>query len=233
MSKDKERLVDPDLQEIRQELIRMGLEVEGMLTQAIRGLTERVLTDIQEVPERDRIVDELEKRIHERCITILARHQSAAIDLRFVVSVIRVIGQLERIGDSSKNIAASAEILVRQPELKPYVDLPRMARIAGQMIRDSLDSFLQKDSDRAREVCQRDDEIDQLYDQCFRELLTFMAEDMSAITRGLHLLLVARNLERIADHATNIAEDTVYYIEARDIRHTPEGTGQGPTGLPG
>ena len=229
----KERLVDSDLQDIRQELIRMGLEVEEMLAQVMRGLTERSLADALAIPGRDRMVDDLEKRIHERCMSILVRHQPAAIDLRFLVSVIRLIGELERIGDSTKNIAASVEVLNQEPALKPYIDLPQMARIAGEMVRDSLDAFLKKDADRARAVCRRDDDMDRLYHQCFRELLTFMAEDLRAVTRGLHLLLVARNLERIADHATNIAEDAIYYLEARDIRHTPEGTGEGPTGIPG
>ena len=228
-----ERLVDPDLHEVRRELIRMGLEVEGMLTQVMRGLTERSLGDLLEIPERDRVVDQLEKQIHERCMSVLVRHQPAAVDLRFLVSVIRLIGQLERVGDSTKNIAASAELLIREPPLKPYIDLPEMARIAGEMVHDGLDSFLQRDAERARAVCSRDDQMDELYQQCFRELLTFMAEDLKAVTRGLHLLLIARNLERIADHATNICEDAVYYIEARDIRHTPEATGQGPTGIPG
>ena len=229
----KERLVDSDLKAVRCELIRMGLEVEEMLAQVMRGLIERSLSDLLEIPERDHVIDQLEKDIHERCVNILARHQPAAIDLRFLVSVLRLIGQLERIGDSTKNIAASAQLLIREPPLKPYIDLPNMAQIAGEMVHEGLDAFLQKDGDRARAVCHRDNEMDQLYHQCFRELLTFMAQDLKAVSRGLHLLLIARNLERIADHATNISEDAIYYLEARDIRHTPEATGAGPTGIPG
>ncbi len=132
----------------------------------------------------------------------------------------KIATDLERMGDSAVNIAQATEALNREPPLKPYIDLPRLPRIAQEMVRDALDSLVNRDTAAALAVCRRDDEVDSLYKQLFRELLTYMMEDPRNITRALHLLLVARNYERIADHATNIAEDVIFYVEGRDIRHT-------------
>jgi phosphate transport system protein len=131
----------------------------------------------------------------------------------------KIVNDLERVADSAVNIAQSVLVLNEEPQLKPYVDLPRLSDLVRQMVRDSLDAFVRRDARLAVSVCRRDDEIDALYKQLFRELLTFMIEDPKAVSRALHLLLIARNLERIADHATNISEDVVYYVEGRDIRH--------------
>ena len=158
----------------------MGLEVEEMVAQAMRGLTERSLADLLAIPERDHTVDDLEKQIHERCMTILVRHQLAATDLRFLVSIIRLIGELERVGDSTKNIAASAQELIKEARLKPYIDLPHMARIAGEMVHASLDSFLNRDAEKARAVCLRDNELDELY----QRLEALLAEGKRPTTDG-------------------------------------------------
>lgn len=217
-----ERHIDTSYQEIRDNLARMATEVEDMLSQAMSALTTRNNDDAQAVPERDHHVDDLEKQIDAQCIAIMARQQPTAADLRLLITVMRIVNDLERIGDCSKNIAQAALLLNAEPQLKPYIDLPKMAEICAAMVRWSLDAFLQDDADLARDVRSRDDEIDELYEQIFRELLTFMMEDPKTVTRSLHLLLVASDLERIADHATNIGEDVIYYLEGKDIRHTPE-----------
>ena len=131
----------------------------------------------------------------------------------------KINSDLERIGDSAVNIAQSVEQLADQPPLKPYIDLPHLSRLVQEMVRESLDALVRRDSELAQAVCRRDDEVDALYKQIFRELLTFMIEDPKTVSRALHLLLISRNLERIADHATNIGEDVIYFVEGRDVRH--------------
>lgn len=220
-----ERHIDQDLEDIRQNLLRMGADAGEMAGLAIKALIDRDSDTAALIIERDRALDALEKKIDEDCHSILALHQPTAGDLRFLISVIRITGELERIGDCSKNICESVIELNGEPPIKPYVDLPEMSRIAGEMLRESLDAFARRDASLARDVCRRDNDIDLLYEQVFRELLTFMIEKPHTVSRALHVLLVAQQLERIADHATNVAEAVVYYEEARDIRHTPEGTG--------
>jgi phosphate transport system protein len=163
-------------------------------------------------------VDRLEKELDEACHLVLALQQPTAIDLRFLVAVMKISTDLERMGDSAVNVAQAVEILNQEPPLKPYIDLPRLAIITQEMVRDSLDSFVRRDARAAFEVCRRDDEVDALYRQLFRELLTYMIEDPRTVTRALHLLLIARNYERVADHATNIGEDVSL---RRRPRHPP------------
>jgi phosphate transport system protein len=142
-----------------------------------------------------------------------------ATDLRFITSAMRINSELERIGDLAVNITQCVEVLIKQPQLKPYIDLPRMADLTQKMVKDSLDAFIKNDADLARSVLHSDDQVDALKDQIFRELLTFMMSDHSTISRALELILVSRHLERIADHATNIAEDVIYLVQGKDIRH--------------
>jgi len=215
-----ERHLDQELDRIRQRLLRMGGLVEGMLAGAMQSLIDRDTTHAEAVVRADSDVDTLEKEIDEGCYSVLALQQPTAGDLRFLVAVMKMTSDLERMGDSAVNIAQAVEVLNQEPPLKPYIDLPRLAQIVGQMVRDSLDSFVQRDSTKALAVCRRDDQVDGLYKQLFRELVSFMIEDPKTVTRALHLLLVARNFERIADHATNVAEDVIYYVEGRDIRHS-------------
>ena len=224
-----ERTLDHHLDEIRQDLLRMGGLVEEMIAGAMQALIDRDTVHAQAVIDMDRQVDLLELKIDEACNASIVRYQPAAVDLRFLVSVMKGANDLERMGDSAVNIAQAVEVLNQEPPLKPYIDLPRLSQLVRRMVQDSLDSFVQKDVAKAVDVCRRDDEVDGFYKQLFRELVTYMLEDPKNITRALHLLLVARNFERIADHATNIAEDVVYYVEGRDIRHggvAPTAAGQ-------
>lgn len=215
-----ERQVHQHLAEIRQSLLQMAGLVEAMIADAMRSLLERDDALAARVIEGDRDVDLAEVRIDDECRRVLATQQPTAVDLRLLVAVMKIVGELERIGDSAVNMAQGAQILNQEPPLKPYIDLPRLAELVRGMVRDSLDSLVNRSSDLALEVCARDDEVDGLYHQLFRELLTFMMEDPKTVSRALQILLMARNLERIADHATNVAEDVVYYVEGRDIRHS-------------
>ncbi len=214
-----ERHLDQDLNRVRQMLLKMGGMVEGMVADATRALVDRNTALAREVIQRDHEVDRLEMDIDETCHILLSRMQPTAIDLRFLVAVMKINNDLERIGDSAVNIAQSAEQINDQPPLKPYIDLPLLSQLVQTMVRESLDAFVQRDTALAISVCQGDDAVDGLYKQLFRELLTYMIEDPKTVSRALHLLLISRNLERIADHATNIAEDVIYFVSGRDIRH--------------
>jgi phosphate transport system protein len=215
-----ERRLDQDLDRVRQTLLKMGGVVEGMIAKATQALLERDTPLCAEVIETDNEVDHLEIEIDEICHLILGTKQPTAGDLRFLVAVMKINSDLERMGDSAVNIAQGVEQLNEQPPLKPYIDLPHLSQLVQAMVRKSLDAFVNRDVDLATEVCRSDDAVDGLYKQIFRELLTYMIEDPKTVSRALHLLLISRNMERIADHATNIAEDVIYYVEGRDIRHS-------------
>jgi len=218
-----ERHRDQELDRIRQALLRMGGLVERMISEAMTALVERDNERAGAVVRTDSVVDELEKEIDGLCHRMLALQQPTAGDLRFLVSTMKISNDLERMGDSAVNVAQAVEILNAEPPLKPYIDLPRLAELTQGMVRDALDSFVRKDARQALEVCRRDDQVDALYKQLFRELVTYMIEDPKNITRALHLLLIARNYERIADHATNVGEDVIFFVEGRDIRHQAHG----------
>ena len=158
--------------------------------------------------------------IDEKCVELLALHQPTAIDLRFITTTLKIVTDLERIGDQAVNIAQRALELNREPQLKPYVDLPRMAEKAQRMVKESLDAFVSRDTELARKVRGEDAEVDGLKEQIFRELLTFMMEDPKTIPRAIRLILISRFLERTADHATNIAEMVIYMVESKMVRHT-------------
>jgi phosphate transport system protein len=217
-----ERHRDQDLELIRKTLLRMGGLVERQIREAMQALVERDTTRADAVIRADDEVDQLQKDIDSHCSRVLALQQPMATDLRFLVATMKIATDLERMGDSAVNVAQAVEVLNQEPPLKPYIDLPRLAQITQEMVRDSLDSFVRRDARAALDVCKRDDEVDGLYKQLFRELVTYMIEDPKNITRALHLLLVARNYERIADHATNVGEDVVFFVEGRDIRHSDE-----------
>lgn len=216
-----ERHRDQDLDRIRQTLLRMGGLVERMISEAMRALIDRDPERAATVLRTDDEVDGLQVEIDGLCNRMLALQQPTAVDLRFLVAIIKIATDLERMGDSAVNVAQAVEVLNQEPPLKPYIDLPRLAELTQGMVRDALDSFVRRDASAAVDVCRRDDRVDGLYKQLFRELVSYMAEDPRNITRALHLLLVARNFERIADHATNVAEDVVFLVEGRDIRHAP------------
>jgi len=213
---------EEDLRTLKNRLLSMGALVEERVRQAVQGLMERRTELAEEVIAGDQEVNDLQIEIDDRCLKLLALQQPMASDLRLITAAMKINADLERIGDQAVNIAENAAQLLSHPPLKPLLDLPRMADIAKQMTRDSLDAFVRRDSALARQVLKRDDEVDQLKDQNFRVLLTYMMADPGTIERALALILVSRNLERIADHATNIAEDVIFLVEGKDVRHHHE-----------
>ena len=209
-----------ELDALKQTLLAMGGLVEDQIRRVMRALIDRDSQLAQEVIERDRQVNAWDVEIDEKCVELLALHQPTAIDLRFITTTLKIVTDLERIGDQAVNIAQRALELNREPQLKPYVDLPRMAEKAQRMVKESLDAFVSRDTALAREVCAEDSEVDALREQVFRELLTFMMEDPRTIPRAIRLILISRFLERVADHATNIAEMVIYMVESKMVRHT-------------
>jgi phosphate transport system protein len=209
-----------ELESLKQTLLAMGGLVEDQIRRVMRALLERNDALAQEVIERDRQVNAYDVDVDEQCVELLALHQPAAVDLRFITTAMKIVTDLERIGDQAVNIAQRALDLNREPQLKPYIDLPRMAELAQKMVKESLDAFVARDTDLARRVCAADAEVDALKEQIFRELLTFMMEDARTISRAIRLILISRFLERVADHATNIAEMVIYLVEGKLVRHT-------------
>lgn len=211
---------DADLNEIRSRLLEMGGKVEKMITDAMKALVERDSELAVQTIEYDHEINRLEVEIDERCLEVLALRQPTASDLRFITLALKIVTDLERIGDQCRNIAKRAQELNDQPPLKPYVDLPRMAVIAAVMVTEALDAFVRRDDEAAYAVCRRDSEVDRFYEQIQRELLTFMIEDATTITRAIKITAIAKCLERIADHATNVAEMVIFMVKGKDIRHT-------------
>ena len=214
-----ERHFEQEIEALKEQLLVMGGRVESAIQKAIRGLERRDASLASDVLRDDLVIDQQELDIEERCLRLLALQQPLARDLRFITAALKISNDLERIGDHAVNIAGSAQRLVAEPPLKPLVDIPRMELLATGMLRDALDAFVRRDAPAARKLVLRDDEVDQLNRQVFRELMSFMIEDPRTITRALDLVLVARNLERVADLATNIAEEVVFIAEARIIKH--------------
>ncbi len=209
-----------ELDTLKQTLLAMGGLVEDQIRRVMRALIDRDGDLAQEVIDRDRQVNAYDVEIDEKCVELLALHQPTAGDLRFITTTLKIVTDIERIGDQAVNIAQRALELGREPQLKPYVDLPRMAEKAQRMVKESLDAFVSRDTALAREVCGEDSAVDALREQVFRELLTFMMEDPRTIPRAIRLILISRFLERVADHATNIAEMVIYMVESKMVRHT-------------
>ena len=210
---------EDELQALKNRLLAMGALVEDRVHRAVRSLIDRRMEEADEVIASDQEVNELHIELDDRCLKLLATQTPLASDLRLITSAMKINSDLERIGDQAVNIAENVVKILPHPPLKPLIDIPRMAEIAEKMTRDALDSFVRKDPVLARDVLRRDDEVDQLKDQVFRELLTYMMADPGTIQRALSLILISRNIERIADHATNIAEDVIFLVEAKDVRH--------------
>src|SRR5574341_203455 len=213
------RHFEGDLGLIREKLILMASLAVSNIELSIKTLVERDDKFVSEIYTQEGKINSMQIEIDNNCEESIARHQPMAKDLRLLVSALKISQELERIGDQAANITQSALELIRQPSLKPLIDIPRMAEMVQRMVKDALDSFIKEDSRLAREVLVRDDRVDDYKDQIFRELLTFMLQDVSTISRALQLILISRHLERIADHSTNIAEDVVYLVEGKDIRH--------------
>ena len=224
-----ERHFEQDLVALKEQLLLMGGRAESVVQKSIRALERRDAALANEVFADDHAIDRNEIDIEERCIRLLALQQPLARDLRFITAALKISNDLERVGDHAVNIAGSALRLAAEPELKPLVDIPRMEELATAMLREALDDFVRQDSESARKLVRRDDEVDNLNRQVFRELITYMVEDPKTISRALELILVARNLERVADLATNIAEEVVFIAEARIIKHHAEDADFGRT----
>ena len=214
-------IVEEKLNELKQKLLVMADIAKGMVTKSVRALTERNEAFAKEVVDIDENkVNNLEIEIEENAISLIALYQPEASHLRTVMMIVKINNDLERIGDHAENIAESVMTwLISKPSVKPLIDLPRMAEGATKMLSDSIDAFIRGDAELARNVCRRDSDIDSLQDQITRELITYMISDSKTIDRALALILVARNLERIADLATNLAEDVIYIVKGEVIKH--------------
>jgi phosphate transport system protein len=215
------REYERELQEIRDGLLYLGVLTERALERGAQALLERNSVLAEEIIREDEQIDRLDVDLEEKCIRLLALRQPAARDLRFITTAIKITGHLERIGDMAANIAEKVLILNDLPQIKPYVDLPRMVEISRGMIRKSLDAMVREDIELAKKVREEDAVIDQLNDQVFRELLTFMMEDPRKIQVCLYIMQISKSLERIADHAEGVADMVIYMVTGKSIRHKP------------
>ncbi|MDX1814961.1 MAG: phosphate signaling complex protein PhoU [Thermodesulfobacteriota bacterium] len=208
-----------ELNHLKEMVLRMGGLVEKMTHDSVRALVERKREMFPEVQEMEKQVNQLHMDIDEMALGMIALRQPTATDLRFITAAMKINTDLERIGDQAINIVEQAEELLSVPPVKPLIDIPRMAGIAEEMLKDALDAFVRGDVESAYRTIEKDDAVDQLKDQVFRELLTFMMADASTIARSMDLILVSRHLERVADHATNICEDVIFMVKGKDVRH--------------
>jgi phosphate transport system protein len=208
-----------ELETLKENLLKMATLVEEAIHDAVQSLVKRDSDLAHKTMEKEDRVNRLEISIDETCLKLLALRQPMAVDLRFITSAMKIVTDLERMGDQAVNICERAISLNQEPQIKPYIDIPRIAEITQSMVKDVLDAFVNRDVKLARSVCERDDMVDRLNDQVFRELLTYMMSDPKTITRAVHLMIVCRCLERIADHATNIAEDVIFMVDALVIKH--------------
>jgi phosphate transport system protein len=211
-----------ELEDLQKELLAMAGLVELAVHESVQSLTQRDSARAQQVLLNEARINQMEIRIDEMATRLLATQQPMARDLRVLTVAIKINSDLERMGDLAVNIVERALSLITQPPVKPLVDIPRMAHLAESMVRNSLDSFVKRDAELARSVLLSDDAVDDLRDTIEDDLVEFMQQDPSTIARALNLILVARNLERIADHATNIAEDALFLIQGVDVRHHAE-----------
>ncbi len=210
---------DKELREVKEGLIYLGALVEKAIELATEALVDRNTELARKVVCDDNVIDQLDVEIEEKCIRMLALRQPTAKDLRFITTAIKINGHLERIGDMAANIAEKSIILSEEPPMKPYIDIPRMAEIARRMIKESLDALVKEDTDLARKVRMEDETMDNLNEQIFRELLTFMLEDPKKIHRALIIMQISKRLERISDHAVGIADMVMYMVTGKIIRH--------------
>ena len=214
-----QRRFDEELAELKQKILRMGSLVESQIRQALKALVDRDDDLAKQVIENDRQVNTMDVAVDEACLELLALQQPAARDLRFITTAMKISTELERMSDLAENICERAIELNKEPQLKPYIDIPLMAEHATKMVGEALDAFVRRDSGLARKVLDEDDYIDELNEQIFRELLLFMMENPKTISRAIRLSFISKYIERIADHATNVAELVVYMVEGKIIRH--------------
>lgn len=208
-----------ELEQLKARLLEMGGLAEEQVRLAVKGLVDRDLGLIDRVMVGDGSLNALHIEIDQRCFTLLALYQPMAVDLRSIVAAVKINTDLERVGDLAINIVEAARQYVQHAPVKKLIDIPRMATIAQTMLRDALDAFVRRDTAMAQGVLDQDDLLDELKTQIFRELITYMLQDPSTIEPALDLILISRHLERIGDHATNVAEDVIFMVSARDVRH--------------
>jgi phosphate transport system protein len=214
-----------ELETLKERLLAMGGLAEERVRLAVRGVAERNTGDVQSVLTGDEPINDLHIEVDDRCFKLLALHQPMAADLRAIVAAVKINTDLERVGDLAVNVAEAGKRYLQHAPVKPLIDIPRMGDIAQLMLRDALDAFVRRDIALAEAVLAKDDELDALKTQIFRELLTFMLQDPTTIEPALDLILISRHLERIGDHATNVAEDVIFMVSARDVRHQPMDAG--------
>ena len=227
MSGDIHRHFHEELSDLKVRLLTMSGEAEAALGLAVDALLERDSAKAEQVIIGDRLIDNMEVEIEEQCINLLALQQPMARDLRMLTSALKIANDLERVGDHAVNIAQSTQRLLQTRPITPEPEIVEMARLAREMLSDALEAFIRGDAQGGREVCRRDDKVDALHHSVFRILLTHMMEDPHTIGAGMDLFLVSRNLERVADLATNIGEDAVYLAEGKQIKHHFENRGGG------
>lgn len=208
-----------ELDELKGRLLEMGGLAEDRLRLAVRGLVERDGTLVEKVLVGDAAINQLHIDIDDRCFKLLALHQPMAVDLRAIVAAVKINTDLERVGDLAVNISEAVRRYLQHPPVKELIDIPRMAELAQDMLRDALDAFVRRDSELAQHVLTQDDALDELKTAVFRELLGYMLRDSATIEPALDLILISRHLERIGDHATNVAEDVIFMVSAKDVRH--------------
>jgi phosphate transport system protein len=230
-----QRHIDQELADLKTQLLKMGALVEDQVERAIKALVDRDSGLASQVIERDKVVNRFDVDIDENCIRLLALQAPAARDLRFVTTAMKISTELERMSDLAENICERVIELNEEPQLKPYIDIPRMADWTMRMVRECLDAFVRSDAALARKVCADDDFVDNLTNQLFRELLSFMLENPGTITRAIRLTFIGKYIERIADHATNIAELVIYMVEGKIVRHIepPISPGKGARNVEG
>jgi phosphate transport system protein len=217
---------DTELRELKEKLLFEGSLVERAIQNASNALMERRSEIAEKVIAEDDVINSKEVEIDEFCLKLLALRQPAARDLRFITTAIKINYDLERIGDLAVNVCERALELNNEPQLKPYIDIPTMASTVQLMLKECLDAFVKEDVELAAKVTRDDERVDQLLDQIFRELLTYMVQDMKTITRATRLLFISKYLERMADHAVNIAELVIFMVEGRIIRHIKARSGE-------
>jgi phosphate transport system protein len=230
MSVDIHRHFHDELSHVKVRLLTMSGEAEAALGLSVEALLERDPDKAHRVIVGDRVIDSMEVEVEEQCINLLALQQPMARDLRMLTSALKIANDLERVGDHAVNIAQSAERLTQSRPIAPEPEIIEMARLARDMLSDALEAFIRGDAAAGREVCLRDDKVDALHRSVFRILLTHMMEDPHMIGAGMELFLVSRNLERVADLATNIGEDVVFLVEGKSIKHHAEDRGEAPAG---
>jgi phosphate transport system protein len=219
---------EQQLRTLKEKLLLMSGKAEAAIAGATRALVERRPSLAERVIRDDDALDQLEIEIDDLCFELLAREQPVARDLRFITTIIKIVRDIERIADNGVNIARRALEIMNEPELGPVIDVPIMARAAQRIFKDSLDAFVNEDAELAQQVIESDGYLDAVCEQMLRELLTYMLEDPTTVSRALRLIFVARNLERVGDHAENIAEMVIFLVRGQDIRHGQGSVGQAP-----